>query len=213
MRALRAVGALLFLGLATTASAADDGWKLEKEADGIRIESRAVPGWSINEMRGTARIQAPLSAVVAVLEDSNAASKLNELVAENRIVKRDSPTSYRTYAALKMPWPVTNRDIYNQRDIRVDAATKTVVIEDKAVNEGEPRKGYVRIVKSTQRWTLKPTADGQTDAELRLLSDPDGIPASIINSMAVSTPYKTIVKVRELSQQAPYAQAKPAFLE
>jgi len=213
MRALRAVGALLFLGLATTASAADDGWKLEKEADGIRIESRAVPGWSINEMRGTARIQAPLSAVVAVLEDSNAASKLNELVAENRIVKRDSPTSYRTYAALKMPWPVTNRDIYNQRDIRVDAATKTVVIEDKAVNEGEPRKGYVRIVKSTQRWTLKPTADGQTDAELRLLSDPGGIPASIINSMAVSTPYKTIVKVRELSQQAPYAQAKPAFLE
>src|SRR3546814_17415502 len=71
--------ALLVAGVAASAIA-DDGWKLEKDADGIRIESRAAPGWSIHEMRGTARRDAPLAAVAAVLADVPAIPKLNDVV-------------------------------------------------------------------------------------------------------------------------------------
>src|SRR3546814_11266508 len=77
--------ALLVAGVAASAIA-DDGWKLEKDADGIRIESRAAPGWSIHEMRGTARIDAPLSAVAAVIDGVPGVTKLPDLVtpAEHR---------------------------------------------------------------------------------------------------------------------------------
>src|SRR3546814_11388278 len=81
--------ALLVAGVAASAIA-DDGWKLAKDADGIRIESRAAPGWSIHEMRGTARIDAPLPAVAAVIDDVPALPKLNDVVAKAVVPTRHS---------------------------------------------------------------------------------------------------------------------------
>lgn len=208
---LRLVSALLLAGLAASATA-DEAWQLEKEADGIRIESRAVPGWSIHEIRGTARVAAPLATVAAVLDDVSAIPQLNDVVAEARVLQRDSATRYRLYAAMKMPWPVSNRDIVNQREITQNPAKHMLSIVDTAVPDAEQKKGYVRIVKSRQEWQLTPTADGEVIAQLQLLSDPGGMPAALINSMAVNTPFKTLVKLRELSRQARYAQARPAFL-
>jgi hypothetical protein len=209
--ALRLSSALLFVALAAPALAAD-AWKLEKDADGIRIESRAVPGWSIREIRGTARIDAPLSAVVAVLDDVSAIPQLNDVVAEAKVVRRDSATHYQTYAAMKMPWPVSNRDIYNERAITQDAATHAVVIVDAAVADAPAQRGYVRIVKSKQTWTLTPLADGKVDAQMQVLSDPGGIPAALINAMSVSSPFNTLTQLRRLSALPKYAQATPAFL-
>src|SRR3546814_5649098 len=71
-------------------------------------------------MRGTARIDAPLSAVAAVIDDVPAITKLNDVVAKAEVTQRQSATRYRVYAAMKMPWPVSNRDIVNQREIRQD---------------------------------------------------------------------------------------------
>ncbi|MFT4046431.1 MAG: hypothetical protein QM661_06995 [Solimonas sp.] len=138
------------------AVATDAAWTLEKEADGIRIESRAVPGRSVHEIRGTARVPAPLPAVVAVLDDVSAIPQLNDMVAEARIVRRDSTTHYRLYAAMKMPAGRQSRH--------------------------------------------------------RLLSDPGGIPAALINRLSVSTPFRTIGKLRELAAQPKYARARPDFL-
>ena len=205
---LRAALALLLAGLGGAAAAADGAWQLEKEKDGIRIESRAVPGWSIHEIRGTARIAAPLATVVAVLDDVSAMPQLNDLVVEAHVLQRDDASHYRVYAAMDMPWPVSDRDIVNARVIARDAATGTVTISDDAVADAEPRKDYVRIARSHQRWTLTPTADGQVQAELRLLSDPGGMPAALINTMSVSAPMKTIEKVRVLARQPKYQQAR-----
>src|SRR3546814_13231353 len=91
--------ALLVAGVAASAIA-DDGWKLEKDADGIRIESRAAPGWSIHEMRGTARIDAPPSAVAAVIDDVPAFTKLNDVVAQAEVTQRQHATRYRVSAPL-----------------------------------------------------------------------------------------------------------------
>jgi hypothetical protein len=210
---LRLTTALLMLTVAAAAPAGDDGWKTEKDQDGIQIQSRAVPGWSIREIRGATHVAAPLTAVVAVVDDVAAIPELNDVVAEARVLQRDSATRYRIYAAMKMPWPVSNRDIVNQREITQSPATRAVTVVDTAVADAEPRKGYVRIVKSRQQWQLTPTADGQVLVELQLLSDPAGIPAAVINSMAVSSPYKTLSKLRELVRQARYAQAQPELLK
>ena len=215
MRQLRPLLLSLTLALLPAlATAADDNWKLEKDKDGIQVYTRAVEGWSIREIRGTTKLPAKLSTVVAVLDDVPALRELNEYVSKAEVRNRESELRYQIYTQTKMPWPVSDRDILNQRDIAQDPKTLAVTISDIATDKIlPPTKGMVRIVKSKQVWTLTPDGQG-VNVELRLHSDPNGpIPASLINSMSVSNPYKMLVKLKELSQQPKYGSAKPAFIK
>jgi hypothetical protein len=193
----------------------EDGWRLEKDKDGIQVYTRAVEGWNIREFRGVTRIPARLTSLVAVINDIAASRELTDVVSEARIQHRDSDCQYQIYSAMKMPWPITDRDILNQREIKQDKSSLAVTITDVAMENGMPlRNGMTRIVNSRQQWTLAPTPQGPILAEVRTLSDPNGpIPASLINAMSVSTPFKTLSKLKEMAQRNEYAQARLAFIE
>jgi hypothetical protein len=197
------------------ARATEADWKLEKDADGIQIYTRAVDGWQIREMRGVTRVDARLASVVAVIHDVSALHELSDVVASSEIRKHESDTRYQVYSMMKMPWPVSNRDILNQRSIAQDPTTLVVTIVDTATEDQLPLKNdYVRILKSRQQWTLTPQAGGGVAVETRTLSDPNGpIPAALINSMAVSTPFKTLSKLKQMAQRPAYAQATLAFIK
>lgn len=192
----------------------EDGWTLEKDEDGTQIHSRAVDGWEIREIRGRARFEGRLSSLVAVLEDGEAAPRLNEFVEHWAVLHRDSDTRYQVYAQTDMPWPLKDRDVVMQREISQDAETGVVTIKDNAVPDVEPeKKGLVRIVRSHQTWTLTPNADGTVSIELRMLSDPAGpIPSALINALSVGTPFKTIAELKALAQEPRYAEAQVAFV-
>jgi hypothetical protein len=217
MRKLRwLMPSLLFAVLPSLAPAAQADWKLEKDKDGIQVYTRAVEGWSIHEIRGVTYVPAKLSSVVAVINDIAAQGELNEYVAEATVQNRESDARYQIYALTKMPWPVSNRDIVNQRSISQDPSSLVVTITDTAVDKASPppRNGVVRIVKSKQVWTLVPDAKGGVNAQMQLLSDPNGpIPASLINSMSISTPFKTLGKLKALAQKPQYASARSAFIK
>ena len=205
---------LLMLG-APFALAADDGWRLEKDEDGIQVYTRAVEGQKIREIRGTVRVQARLSAVVAVLTDVPATPQLSDAIGEAQVLQRQSPSRYQVYQLLKMPWPLDNRDIVSQREIRQDAQTLAVTIVDAATPEAiPPKSGIVRIQKSRQQWSLTPQADSSVLAEMRAMTDPAGpIPASVINSMSVGAPFKSLQKLRTLAQLPKYRDAKLEFIK
>ena len=213
--AQRLVVLLLLIVAAPVWSAEDASWKLEKDKDGIQIYSRAVPGWEIREMRGLTRYSGSLGSLVAVLTDPAVASELNEFVAKTSVEQRDSDTRYRLYTLTKMPWPLTDRDVLMQREIAQDTRTGAVTVTDTATENLMPeKKGLVRIIKSRQQMTLTPNADGSISIELRMLSDPRGpIPSSLMNSLSVSTPFKTLAKLKEIAQRPKYAQARPGFIK
>src|SRR3546814_16757229 len=123
--------ARLVAGVAGSAIA-DDGWKLEKDADGIRIESRAAPGWSIHEMSGTARIVAQLSAVAAVIDDVPAITKPNDVVPKPDATLRHSAPTYRDSPAVSIPRPRSHPSIDNPRYISADTATTIDTINQTA---------------------------------------------------------------------------------
>jgi hypothetical protein len=206
---------LALVAVSAPSRAGDEAWRVEKERDGAQISTRAVEGWSIREIRGTTRIHARLSAVVAALCDIDATPQLNDLATEARIVQRESDTRYHFYTAMKMSWPVSDRDIVNRRQLSQDPATLVVTIEDTAVADTvPPRKGYVRMVKSHQSWIVSPAAAGEVTVEMRALSDPNGpIPSALINLMAVDAPLKTLGKLKELAQSPRYADAHLAFVK
>lgn len=193
----------------------EDGWELKKDKDGIRIYSRAVEGWEIHETRGVAHIPGRLSSAVAVIDDVPALHDLADVVAHAEVRTRESPTRYQFYSLIKMPWPVSDRDLLNQREIAQDGSTLAVTITDEATaGAPPPGKGVVRIVRSHQEWRLTPAADGGIDVQIQMLSDPAGpIPAAIINAMSVGTPFDTLTNLRSLVQKPKYANAGLAFIK
>lgn len=209
----RILAGIAFGALALT-SAADEAWRLEKNAGDVQIYSRAAAGWNIREIRGTTRIDASLAAVTAVLMDIEASPQLNEFVAKAQVQERESATRYRVYSTMKMPWPISDRDILNQRELIQNPDTREVIITDIATRGlMAPQQGLLRIVDSRQQWSLKPLPEGGVDVEMRLLADPAGtIPSRLIDAMAVSTPLKTLRKLRELAQRTAYANAKLDYL-
>jgi hypothetical protein len=210
MTIMRLLAALVLVGAAASVAAqAPSAWRVEKDESGIRIESRAVPGWEIREMRGAARFDGSVDSLVAVIVDAEVAPQLNEFVVEAKVVQRDNDSRYRVYTTTKMPWPLKDRDVLTQRVITRDAQTGTVTIADEAIPDGMPEnKGLVRIRRSHTSWTFTPLADGGTQIELQMLSDPAGpIPSSLINSMSVGTPFKMIEKLTMLARQTPYSTA------
>jgi len=206
---------ILLLLAAPFAQAADEGWRLEKDQGGIQIYTRAVEGYKIREIRGVVRVQAPLTAVAAMLSDPAISPQISETVSQAKILQRQGAQRAQVYQVLDMPWPLDDRDIVVQREIRQDPKTYAVVIADSATPEAAPaEKGRVRVQKSRTQWTLTPQADGTVETEMRALTDPNGpIPASVINSMSVGVPFKSLDKLRTLAQQPKYRQGKLDFIK
>jgi hypothetical protein len=211
---MRVVAFILMLPFATAGSV-ENGWLLEKDENGIQVYTRAVSGWSIREFKGVTEIHASLACVVAVINDIPASRELTEGVTEAKVLHRESDGRFQIYSAMRMPWPISNRDILNQRDITQDRTSGAVTIIDVALQDGlAPRKGYVRIVNSRVVWTLAPIADGIVHIESQTLSDPAGpIPSSLINTMSVGMPLKTFNRLKEMVGRVEYAQAKLPIIE
>ena len=205
----------LLLAITGPVLAAGEEWRLEKDQDGIQVSTRAVDGWSIREMRGTAQFHGRLASLVAVIDDVAASPELNEFVMKSSVERRDSDTRYQVYSLTKMPWPLADRDVLTQREIVQDETTLEVTITDAATKDAMPVKnGLVRMTKSRTRWTLTPTADGSVSIELRILSDPGGaIPTSLLNAMSVSAPFNMISRLKKMAQRPQYAQARFAFIK
>jgi hypothetical protein len=194
--------------------AAEAEWRLEKDEDGTQIYSRTVDGWDIREMRGVSSFGGALASLVAVIDDVSVMPAFNEFIEKSEVLQRDNANRYRIYTLTDMPWPLRDRDVLAQREIICDPETGVVTIIDVATRDLIPTKdGLVRIERSRQQWTLTPSAEGDVDIELRLLSDPAGpIPAVLINALSVSTPFKTLRDLKALAQQPKYAQAAPNAL-
>ncbi|HSW13823.1 MAG TPA: START domain-containing protein [Solimonas sp.] len=213
---LRALLAVLMLAMfAPLAQGADEGWKLEKDKDGIQVYTRAVEGWTIREIRGVTRVPARLSSVVAVIDDVAAASELSDMVRETAIHQRQTNTRYQLYSVIKMPWPLDDRDMLNQREIRQDSGTLVVTISNVALaNVVPPMADRVRITRSRQQWLLTPEREGRVLVEMRSLTDPAGpIPSSAINAMSVGVPFGTLEKLRAMAQLPKYRQASLGFIK
>lgn len=214
MRILSSLLCVLVALLPVAASAAEAGWRLEKDKDGIQIYTRAVEGKSIREIRGTTEVTARLSSVAAVLSDVDAIPLLSDVVAEAKVTKRDSETRFQVYSVLKMPWPVTNRDLLNLTEIGQDPQTLAVTISNVGQRDGVATKeGLVRITDSRSQWRLTPATGGKVSVEMLAFTDPAGsLPTSLINSLSVGAPFKSMGVLRELARQPKYRDATLSFV-
>lgn len=203
---------LLLCSLSLTAPA--ETWKLERDRDGIKVYTRRVEGIAFKQYRGEVTIDAPLSTLVAIFNDLEAGPDWVDQCSKMELIEQISPTENITYVYTPAPWPVKDRDAVVQTKITQNPDTLTVRINQKAVpDKKSPNKKAVRVKRVDGLWTLTPAADGKTHLVYQVLSDPGGgLPAWLVNAVAISQPFNTLDGMRSMAKKEQYQGVKIDYI-
>lgn len=205
---------MAILMMAAITASADD-WKPERDRNGIQVYTRRVEGIAFKQYKGITTLKAPLPAVLAVIEDIEAAPEWVDSCERMELVERISPTESYTYSYVPAPWPVKDRDAVVHNIISQDPKTFIVTITQQAAPDKKARtKKAVRVERIEGLWILTPKKDGSTELVYQVLSDPGGgLPAWLVNAVAISQPFNTLENLQDMVQKEKYAGASFDFIQ
>ena len=107
---------ILIWGFPIVVSAQLDGvdydWKQKKNKKGITVSISSVDGSSYNALRAEMVVDAKVAQLVALVEDMAACPDWAAMCKEARVEKRISDTESFVYTYNKIPFPVSDRDVY-----------------------------------------------------------------------------------------------------
>ncbi|OEF87890.1 START domain-containing protein [Vibrio splendidus] len=200
---------LTFILVATSFSVlASDGneWKLVRNKQGIEVYNRKVEGNDLKDFRAEADIQANLTSIIALFTDTSVGTQWVENIDEMEEIKHfsDAHTITKTYT--KAPWPVSDREAIVENVISQEPNTLIVTIEQHGKPNYLPNnKKVIRVAKLESRWVLTPIDKETTHISYQVLSDPGGsIPSWLINMVAVSQPYNTLLGLSKILNSKDY---------
>ncbi|MEM7219596.1 MAG: START domain-containing protein [Pseudomonadota bacterium] len=190
-------------------------WEVKRDRDGIVISTRSVEGSRHKMVRSEMTIPARLSAIVALLQDTEACKQLSELCRESRVLSGTPPTDLVVYTYNDLPWPVTDRVGVVRALWSQDPANGIVTMEAEIVpGHIEKENRTIRLENGTIVWRLTPLADGMVEVVQDSHVDPAGrTPAWLTNRLLVDAPFETLVAVREILASGRYAQSSYAFID
>lgn len=197
------VVALLCFGVVTALQAE---WKLDRDRDEVKVYTRRVEGIAFKQYKGETIVKSRLSTLVAIFEDMDAAVEWVDTCDRMELLERISPQETYTYSYNGAPWPAKDRDAVVHNLIEQDPETLVVTITQKGVPDRIPEnKKAVRVERIEGLWIFEPLSGGKVKITYQVLSDPGGgLPAWLVNSVAVSQPHTTLVGFREMVQLEKY---------
>lgn len=192
-----------------------DGWRLDRERDGVRIYTRPLADSSFRAVRSTMTVPYPIAELVALVRDTEACAEWAHLCRSSRVIETLSETDVYVYTHNDLPWPISDRDAVARVTWTIDAATGSVTMRARATADKLPKnRGIVRLTNADTRWRFTPLADGQIEIVSEAHVDPGGpLPAWLINRMLLDAPYKTLANMRRIVASGRYADAHFEFLE
>lgn len=179
--------------VASIASAADAPWHRAGEDDGIVLETRAIEGSALHEVRATAHSPLPPTAILATLWNHE------ELVGFVPYLKRldvlqDDGDVRLLYEQIRVP-VLRNRDVTLRATRHVDPETGICEVTAVTVPDAGPPpvRDHVRMRASFSYWRLEPATDGGTDVSYTVRTDAGGfVPAWIVNAAQIETTPKLV---------------------
>ncbi|MGR5143359.1 START domain-containing protein [Photobacterium sp. DNB23_23_1] len=196
---------MCFQGVSSQAFA-QEPWKNVRDRKDIQVYNRAIEGSDFKEFMAQTTINANLSTIIAVFNDTNAGIEWVENVDEMHTEKviSDSETITVTYS--KAPWPVADRDAIVLNKTTQDPDTLVVTIQQEGTPDYLPLKdGVVRVKSLTSRWIFTPVSDSVTHVHYQVLTNPGGnLPAWLINMVSVSQPYNSLLGLKKMVKREKY---------
>jgi hypothetical protein len=190
------IAGLIVFFLSSSASA--QSWKLAKNKNGVKVETRFIEGWSIKQYRATVYIKTTLEEAVDAYRDPVKRKKFMTRSLEVTTLKKNSNNDIITYNLGKAPWPVANRDnithsvfYYSPRQVRVTM---------KSIPDYIPKKeGIVRVPKAEGYWLFTDQGNGTIKVEQQSVADLGGsVPDWVVNSTIVEGPYEVLLGMKNL---------------
>lgn len=188
------------MSVLTFALPAQASWKQAKNANGVKVWTKDVPGQALKAMRAETVITAKLSDIGYLLNSPSAYKEWVADVTTSKLVKRVSDRNQYLYFIQKTPI-VKDRDVVIHGKVSQNPSTKVVTVTMKnAKGMVKENSKYVRVPKMDGKLTFTPIGGGKVKVLYELQADPGGkIPGSIANSFAVKTPYETLRGLKKIS--------------
>ena len=188
--------------LAATPGAAESGWSLDKQEDGIDVYTRPVEGSGIKQFKGSAEVAASVDAVFAILRDSDNLQNWFPNTSESRLLERNEEFSVQ-YSVMDAPWPISDRDNVLRSTTRRDAETGVAHIRITAAPDFYPEQANrVRVRKANGTWKVEPLAPGKSRVTFSMHLEPGGgIPKWLTNARVVATPFEALTNLRAAARQ------------
>jgi hypothetical protein len=190
-----------------------EGWKLATDAKDVIIYSRPHAESNLKEFRAIGFIDAPASAVHAVIDDFENYPKFMPYTAECRLIKRegDSVIGYQRLS----PKIIGDRDYTLRVSKKSWPGPKglTYLSQWQTANELGPaeQKGVVRIKVCNGTWLLEPDGPARTRATYSIYSDTGGfIPPFIANHASLTGIKKLYAAIRQQVKEPKYMAASAA---
>jgi hypothetical protein len=185
-------------------------WELVRSDHGITVHRRSVSGSNLHEFRGSGVIEAPISRVLAVLNDSEHRLEWMAEAVDNHRIEQLGQQSEILYSRTKAPWPVADRDVVLRADTTFDGEAGQVRIELVSQEHPSmpPQKGVVRMPFLRGHWYLWPENNGAfTRAEYQIHANPGGMLTTfIINQVSKKIPHETIAGIKRQVQHRSYPE-------
>ena len=188
---------------------AEEPWKLAKEADGIKVYTRPVPGSAANEFKGVAYIDAPIEVIREVFKDIPSFPQWYGFCKEIRLLRHDTENHRVIYFVLKTMGPVKDRDFVAETTDSFDETSGRFTIILSGIKEDiVPRQDrYVRMTDISGTYDMTRVDRDKTHVVYTVKADPAGyIPAFIANIIQKDQPYLTLKGLREMVKKEVYYQ-------
>lgn len=188
--------AILGLSLLSQTTNAQGAWKVAKEKNGVKIETRFIEGWSIKEYRATVYIKTTLEKAVEAYRDPIKRKSFMARSIEVSNLKENSKTDIITYNLGNAPWPVADRDNITH-SIFIKSGNQ-VKVTMKSLPKFIPEKdGIVRVPRSKGYWLFVDQGNGKIKVVQQSVADLGGsVPDWLVNSTIVEGPYDVLLALK-----------------
>ena len=211
----RALSVLITASLFSLPVVAEEAeWELKRDRDGIQVYTRPVEGSPYRAVRATMVVDSSLSAIVALIHDTDACPQWADLCAESRMIEQVSDTELFVYTLNDVPWPVSDRDATSHVVWRQDPESLMVEMSAELVSDKMPeRKRTVRLQEGTTGWQFIPLENGQVEIVSSAHLEPGGaIPGWLSNRLLVDSPFTTMEGMRDMLASGAYDDAEYAWI-
>lgn len=188
-------------------------WEEIAQQEGITVYAMETPGSAIVALRATGVLDAPIDQVMEVLRRVEIAGQWMPDITEKSTIDETSDLEAVTYSINRLPWPFANRELILKNALRIDMASRFLVVDIYSVERGDlpVRKDAVRAFMHCGQTRMRPLPDNRTEMDIILFLDPRGaIPAWLANFAQRRMPYNFL---RSLERKAAVTQfeLRPAF--
>jgi hypothetical protein len=190
-------------------------WKLERKQEGVTVYIRKVEDSPVLQVRAVKRIKTSLSALVALIKDSQGRQRWIYKNKSAKQLEQRSDFEWINYKEMNAPWPVSNRDMIVHSKLSQDPETYTVRIDSVGVPDFLPKKKrIVRVPKLVTSWEFIPQKDGMVEVRFKLAIELGGrLPAWLVNTSIDRGPYETILGMDKFVQKRRYRKAKIPYIK